>query len=76
MKYKIGIAYSNTDPIGRLVSAVCIQEDTKDDLGFGNVLCSCTYVGLELDDAISITKNYFIKSLNKKNDRVSKKSTT
>lgn len=75
MKFQRGISFSKTDLLGRLESTVCIQEKTDDDLGFGMVLCSCNYVGIELDEAIRITEKYFIKSLNKNNDRISNNST-
>lgn len=73
MNYEIGISHSQKDALGRIESTVTIVEKDTDSF-MGECLCSCTFIGLELDDAIAITKKYFITPLNKEYDRVSKVS--
>ena len=71
MNYEIGISHSSKDALGRIESIVSIVEKDPDCF-MKNCLCSCIFIGLELDDAIALTKKYFITSLNKEYDRVSK----
>lgn len=73
MKYEIGLCLSRKDELGRTESTVTIHENISKKF-MGDCLCSCTFVGIDLDDAVKLVKKYFIKPLNEKNDRVSKVS--
>lgn len=64
-KYELGIGFQKTDCFGRIESHVSIREvDDKSCVG-GYYLCTLTFVGRELNDAMDITRRVFLKTLNR-----------
>jgi hypothetical protein len=64
-RYELGVCFQKTDILGRTESHVLICEKTEDSWRImGRCLCTITFVGRDLKEAMGIVDSVFIKTLN------------